>query len=132
MRQSLAIALSAHIQGGRPVDADGSFLDEHVALSLGLGDIADTLGLRRCTVTRAFIDGDAETLRRLLYPEPVRHATRLLVETEHRHSQIATLAGFKSVMALNLALWFAVGADAGTYRRLNRPREATGHLRQAG
>jgi AraC family transcriptional regulator len=128
MLDSAALGLACHLLRAHSTVAHHSsirvgalstndFIDDAIAMELGLGDLARATGMRVLDLARSFASADCEKLHGYLNGRRVQNARRLLRQSRMTTDEIAHTAGFKNVAALDLALYFAVGCCAAEYRR---------------
>jgi len=133
---ALLIRLLVHIERTEPLPNAGtrdygemlmpdvrSFIDERIAESLSLDEIAQRFGLSRRHLTRRFRQWSGVSVAGYQERQRVRLAEEMLIETTLQVGEIAWRVGFESGSALARAMRTIRGHSPGEMRARRRDRQ---------
>jgi AraC-like DNA-binding protein len=123
----------AHIAGGiranpeqhahrRHYEKARWFMDGRYTQSITVQDVADFVGLSRSQLYRVFRSAGDVAPKEALTALRVRHARRLLSDTDMTMDEIASSVGFASAQRLGVVFRGEVGMAPGTYRNLRQKK----------
>lgn len=101
------------------------YMDGHYAARITVQDVADFVGLSRSQLFRVFISCEGTPPREVLAALRLRHACRLLTETDMTADEIARQVGLASAQRLGVLFREKLGVSPGVYRKNAEKERAT-------
>lgn len=93
------------------------FMDGNYAKPITVQDVADFTGLSRSQLFRVFVSCEGKTPKEVLTALRLRHACRLLTDTDMSADEIARQAGLTSAQRLGALFREKLGVSPGAYRK---------------
>lgn len=93
------------------------YMDGHYATPITVQDVADFVGLSRSQLFRVFMSCEGVSPKQVLTALRLRHACRLLTDTDMSVDEIARQAGLASAQRLGVLFREKLDATPGEYRK---------------
>lgn len=93
------------------------YMDGHYAQPIAVRDVADFVGLSRSQLFRVFMTCEGTPPKEVLTALRLRHACRLLIDTDMTADEIARQVGLTSAQRLGVLFREKLGASPGAYRK---------------
>ena len=93
------------------------YMDGHYAKPITVQDVADFVGLSRSQLFRVFMTCEGAPPKEVLTALRLRHACRLLIDTDMPTDEIARQVGLTSAQRLGVLFREKLGVSPGAYRK---------------